>query len=101
MPDPGRQIAELETQLAEQRAEMTGCLSEAFQAIPACYDTPADLRALLPVPPLLPSTCEGDCNPFVSTCGVKFCEYEAMAAHDRLCGIKSENKSAPEPHDAD
>lgn len=36
------QIVTLTTQLAEQRAELTGTLSEAFQAIPACYDTPAD-----------------------------------------------------------
>jgi hypothetical protein len=29
-----------------------------------------------------PSPCEGDCNPFVATCGARFCSYEAMTHHE-------------------
>lgn len=38
-----------------------------------------------PTPPPAPTPCEGDCNPYVSTCGAKFCTYEEMAAHERTC----------------
>lgn len=35
-------ITDLEAHLADQRAELTGQFSEAFRAVPECYDTPAD-----------------------------------------------------------
>jgi len=33
---------QLKAELAEQRAELTGTLSDLFKSIPECYDTPAD-----------------------------------------------------------
>lgn len=35
-------IQRLDREVAEQRAELTGHLSEFFNSVPACYDTPVD-----------------------------------------------------------
>jgi len=32
-----------------------------------------------------PASCEGDCNPYTAPCGARFCTYEEMAAHARMC----------------
>lgn len=39
--------------------------------------------------------CEGDCNPFGTPCGAKFCTYEAMQEHAHRCQVVAPEASGP------
>ena len=61
---------------------------EALSAIDAALSSPSTQE---------PQTvCEGECNPYMSKCGAKFCDYQGAWAHDEVCPLTRSPESPNE-----